>query len=207
MRDHLLILSTSIADPDRSNPTRSRWERPLDTIRAFEEAIDGKYSRTSARNGENSHKKSELLCRIVALIFYSGTDSADTASQFNRRSSYYAGRHISLYFPLFGFCGGKAQLESFTMGNLGRALLVLQVQSSSSVASASASSWRSPHPRNNSRPVRTGCGRRIGLYIMLLLCHGANWFCRLSSRSRGSVQISTKRLSWRGRTFPILQDG
>ncbi|KAK6948228.1 hypothetical protein Daesc_009992 [Daldinia eschscholtzii] len=35
------------ADPDRSNPTRSRLERPLDTIRAFEAAIDGAYSRQS----------------------------------------------------------------------------------------------------------------------------------------------------------------
>jgi len=33
-----------IAEPDRSNPTRSRWERPLDTIRSFEAAIDGAYS-------------------------------------------------------------------------------------------------------------------------------------------------------------------
>ncbi|KFY48236.1 hypothetical protein V495_01507 [Pseudogymnoascus sp. VKM F-4514 (FW-929)] len=53
-----------IADPDRSNPTRSRWERPLDTIRSFEAAIDGNYARKSGR--------------------YDGvTDS--------RRSSYYAG--------------------------------------------------------------------------------------------------------------------
>lgn len=46
-------LSTFIADPDRSNPTRSRWERPLDTIRSFEAAIDGNYSRKSyMRTGE-----------------------------------------------------------------------------------------------------------------------------------------------------------
>ena len=38
---------TTTADPDRSNPTRSRWERPLDTIRSFEAAIDGNYSRKS----------------------------------------------------------------------------------------------------------------------------------------------------------------
>ncbi|VUC36149.1 unnamed protein product [Clonostachys rosea] len=36
-----------IADPDKSNPTRNRWERPLDTIRSFEAAIDGGYSRKS----------------------------------------------------------------------------------------------------------------------------------------------------------------
>ncbi|EFQ96048.1 hypothetical protein PTT_03530, partial [Pyrenophora teres f. teres 0-1] len=34
-----------IVDPDLSNPTRSRWERPLDTIRSFEAAIDGEYRR------------------------------------------------------------------------------------------------------------------------------------------------------------------
>lgn len=40
-------LTTHIADPDKSNPTRNRWERPLDTIRSFEAAIDGGYSRKS----------------------------------------------------------------------------------------------------------------------------------------------------------------
>ncbi|KAJ5335604.1 hypothetical protein N7541_005428 [Penicillium brevicompactum] len=29
-----------ITDPDQSNPTRSRLERPLDTIRSFDAAID-----------------------------------------------------------------------------------------------------------------------------------------------------------------------
>lgn len=32
-----------ITDPDLSNPTRPRLERPLDTIRSFEAAIDGSY--------------------------------------------------------------------------------------------------------------------------------------------------------------------
>jgi len=62
-----------IADPDRSNPTRSRWERPLDTIRAFEAAIDGNYSRKS----------------------YIQTDSTDTASNYNRRSSCYGGTQVT----------------------------------------------------------------------------------------------------------------
>ncbi|KAI9679999.1 MAG: hypothetical protein M1817_005014 [Caeruleum heppii] len=53
-----------IADPDRSNPTRPRWERPLDTIRSFEAAVDGRYSSSKgfgrvdssdALNGFNSH--------------------------------------------------------------------------------------------------------------------------------------------------------
>ncbi|KAG9238363.1 hypothetical protein BJ875DRAFT_57452 [Amylocarpus encephaloides] len=62
-----------IADPDRSNPTRSRWERPLDTIRSFEAAIDGNYSRKS----------------------YIRTNSADTQSNYNRRSSYYGGTQVT----------------------------------------------------------------------------------------------------------------
>lgn len=36
-----------IVEPDKSNPTRSRWERPLDTIRSFEAAVDGGYVRKS----------------------------------------------------------------------------------------------------------------------------------------------------------------
>lgn len=46
-----LANSFETADPDRSNPTRSRWERPLDTIRSFEAAIDGNYARKSSRSG------------------------------------------------------------------------------------------------------------------------------------------------------------
>ncbi|KAI0450603.1 hypothetical protein F5B21DRAFT_508016 [Xylaria acuta] len=55
-----------IADPDRSNPTRSRWERPLDTIRSFEAAIDGGYNRKS---------------------FYG--PGSESVAGWNRRSSYY----------------------------------------------------------------------------------------------------------------------
>ena len=36
------------ADPDLSNPTRPRMERPLDTIRSFEAAIDGSYNRRAS---------------------------------------------------------------------------------------------------------------------------------------------------------------
>lgn len=33
-------LHVSAAEPDLSNPTRYRFERPLDTIRSFEAAIE-----------------------------------------------------------------------------------------------------------------------------------------------------------------------
>ncbi|KAF6808264.1 hypothetical protein CMUS01_13936 [Colletotrichum musicola] len=62
-------LGNPIAEPDRSNPTRSRWERPLDTIRSFEAAIDGNY-----RDRRKSYIRSD-------------TESVAT---WNRRSSYYA---------------------------------------------------------------------------------------------------------------------
>ncbi|KAI1188859.1 hypothetical protein F5B17DRAFT_241232 [Nemania serpens] len=63
---HKDLNGNPIADPDRSNPTRSRWERPLDTIRGFEAAIDGGYNRKS---------------------FYK--PDADPVAGRNRRSSYY----------------------------------------------------------------------------------------------------------------------
>ncbi|KAI0486339.1 hypothetical protein F4859DRAFT_511333 [Xylaria cf. heliscus] len=63
-RDHQ---GNPIADPDRSNPTRSRWERPLETIRGFEAAIDGGYNRKS---------------------FY--RPETESVAGWNRRSSYYA---------------------------------------------------------------------------------------------------------------------
>ncbi|KAL8922095.1 MAG: hypothetical protein Q9208_005405 [Pyrenodesmia sp. 3 TL-2023] len=58
------------ADPDRSNPTRPRLERPLDTIRAFEAAIDGSYERRSP----------------------SRADISDNLGGVNKRNSYYQGQ-------------------------------------------------------------------------------------------------------------------
>ncbi|KAL9587113.1 MAG: hypothetical protein Q9212_000480 [Teloschistes hypoglaucus] len=58
------------ADPDRSNPTRPRLERPLDTIRSFEAAIDGSYERRPP----------------------SRADLIDGNNAQNRRNSYYQGQ-------------------------------------------------------------------------------------------------------------------
>jgi len=80
---HLDSNGQPIADPDRNNPTRSRWERPLDTIRSFEAAIDGNYSRKS----------------------YIRPDPAD-----NRRTSYYGGTQVTTddrpRLPQGGYYGG-----------------------------------------------------------------------------------------------------
>lgn len=67
----------AIADPDRSNPTRSRWERPLDTIRSFEAAIDGNYSRKSyMRTGQIAvtllRRALLMICRVCGCNFNNG---------------------------------------------------------------------------------------------------------------------------------------
>ncbi|KAJ5538548.1 hypothetical protein N7494_008027 [Penicillium frequentans] len=60
-----------ITDPDWSNPTRPRFERPLDTIRSFEAAINGTYG-TKRRD---SYARTE--------------DAASQMGDFSRRTSYY----------------------------------------------------------------------------------------------------------------------
>ncbi|KID81845.1 hypothetical protein MGU_10823 [Metarhizium guizhouense ARSEF 977] len=67
-----------IADPDRSNPTRNRWERPLDTIRSFEAAIDGGYQHTDS------------------VANWNRRSSVQTANQPRfPQDSYYGGRPVS----------------------------------------------------------------------------------------------------------------
>ncbi|KAM5361608.1 hypothetical protein ACJZ2D_013002 [Fusarium nematophilum] len=65
---HKDTYGNAISEPDKSNPTRNRWERPLDTIRSFEAAIDGGYSRHSLYRAET-----------------------DSAANWNRRNSSFTG--------------------------------------------------------------------------------------------------------------------
>ncbi|KAI1774122.1 hypothetical protein F4818DRAFT_93846 [Hypoxylon cercidicola] len=80
---HRDIYGNPITDPDRSNPTRARMERPLDTIRAFEAAIDGGYNRKSMLR----------------------SDSESVA--FSRRESY-SGNNIGPRFPQESYYGGRS---------------------------------------------------------------------------------------------------
>ncbi|KAJ5153345.1 uncharacterized protein N7482_009823 [Penicillium canariense] len=76
--DHKDQQGNLITDPDWSNPTRPRFERPLDTIRSFEAAIYGTYGSTRP-------------------VSYARTD--DAASQrgdFSRRTSYHGGEEPAL---------------------------------------------------------------------------------------------------------------
>lgn len=67
--EHRDTYGNVIVDADRSNPTRPRLERPLDTIRSFEAAIDGSYNRRQSYIAE----------------------TPNIASQPSRRNSYFNG--------------------------------------------------------------------------------------------------------------------
>jgi hypothetical protein len=88
-REQLTSL-VAAAEPDRSNPTRNRWERPLDTIRSFEAAIDGGYSsrKSYIRSGSYTLPTIELELRDNMMI---DADSESVAWGNNRRNSHYAG--------------------------------------------------------------------------------------------------------------------
>jgi len=79
-----------IADPDKSNPTRNRWERPLDTIRSFEAAIDGNYRRKSTAKPDvdpvsNWNRRSILTgSQLDGLV--------DGGRHMSRPGSYYGGQ-------------------------------------------------------------------------------------------------------------------
>lgn len=66
-----------ISDPDHSNPTRPRLERPLDTIRSFEIAIDGTY----ASNNANANAS-----RPTSFV---RTGDEPSPGDFSRRTSYF----------------------------------------------------------------------------------------------------------------------
>ncbi|KAF5012221.1 hypothetical protein FDECE_1709 [Fusarium decemcellulare] len=77
-------LGNAIADPDKSNPTRNRWERPLDTIRSFEAAIDGGYSRKSLYRAETD-----------SAANWNKRNSSFTNQPRFPHDSYYNGRPVS----------------------------------------------------------------------------------------------------------------
>lgn len=94
-----------ITDPDLSNPTRPRLERPLDTIRSFEAAIYGTY---------NSRP-----------VSYARTDHESTpGADYSRRSSYFGGHngYSRGYNDQNGYYHGRGNYsrpESYMEGNYG----------------------------------------------------------------------------------------
>ncbi|OBT76166.1 hypothetical protein VF21_05022 [Pseudogymnoascus sp. 05NY08] len=114
-----------IADPDRSNPTRSRWERPLDTIRSFEAAIDGNLARKSGR--------------------YEGATES-------RRSSYYGGSTMGPRNHQGNGYGGRAQSyrhDGYANGNGSRPDSYYDNNNTNNGYFPN----RSRYPRNDSEPA------------------------------------------------------
>ncbi|KAF2204178.1 hypothetical protein GQ43DRAFT_438168 [Delitschia confertaspora ATCC 74209] len=83
-----------IAEPDLSNPTRSRWERPLDTIRSFHAAIDNEYKNDHRRKGPPDQ---------------SDPQQEGPGGYGSRRSSYYGGydQNRDRYSQAGGYYGGR----------------------------------------------------------------------------------------------------
>ncbi|KAB5551121.1 hypothetical protein GE09DRAFT_1222930 [Coniochaeta sp. 2T2.1] len=92
---HKDALGNPIADPDLSNPTRSRWERPLDTIRSFEAAIDGGYNRKSYLRSDSESVVASVNPRRNS---YYGTNSGPNGGGGRfPHDSYYGGRPQSTF--------------------------------------------------------------------------------------------------------------
>ncbi|KAI5196215.1 hypothetical protein AUEXF2481DRAFT_301130 [Aureobasidium subglaciale EXF-2481] len=83
-----------IAEPDLSNPTRPRWERPLDTIRSFERAIDGGYKRRSVSRSESYTYNNQDQSRRSS---YYGANNHDSGRYEN--GSQYGGGHYGMRRP------------------------------------------------------------------------------------------------------------
>ena len=87
--DHALV------DPDLSNPTRRRLERPLETIMSFEAAIDREYRRQREANRQSIIVQGIFFVQKHAhgIILIACADSGqDGGGWESRRSSSYWGK-------------------------------------------------------------------------------------------------------------------
>lgn len=108
-RSDMKFSPSATDDPDRSNPTRNRWERPLDTIRSFEAAIDGGYNNNRQsmiiRSGAwplGGERQGPQTCHAPVSPVASWTSDwhqlltnrrrpdSDSVANWDRRSSYFA---------------------------------------------------------------------------------------------------------------------
>lgn len=101
MSTHLFKSRTNnwVADPDRSNPTRPRLERPLDTIRSFEAAIDGSYNRRYSQVGA-----SQTMNFVLPIYTNLGSIEAMSPIQ-SRPSSFYPGKKCLFPAACFTYMG------------------------------------------------------------------------------------------------------
>ncbi|KAJ5114967.1 Protein of unknown function DUF2406 [Penicillium alfredii] len=97
-----------ITDPDLSNPTRPRMERPLDTIRSFEAAIYGTYN----NNRPISYARTGTDHPAPLQDLPADSTSSDDASQvgdYSRRTSYYGGpnAYVNRFSDQNGYYGSR----------------------------------------------------------------------------------------------------
>jgi len=91
-----------IAEPDLSNPTRPRWERPLDTIRSFEKAIDGGYNRRSVSRAESTVEGGNNYTSRRSSYFGGYDSAASPGKQPQAGGGYYGGRRPDSYMESYG---------------------------------------------------------------------------------------------------------
>ncbi|KAF2118460.1 hypothetical protein BDV96DRAFT_386810 [Lophiotrema nucula] len=92
---HNDVNGNPIEEPDLSNPTRSRWERPLDTIRSFEAAIDNEYKRRShvMRGDSGTEVMSGYASRRSS--YYGGVGDQSRYSHAGGGGGYYGSRQAA----------------------------------------------------------------------------------------------------------------
>ncbi|EMC94936.1 hypothetical protein BAUCODRAFT_73114 [Baudoinia panamericana UAMH 10762] len=126
---HLDVNGNVIVDPDLSNPTRPRLERPLDTIRSFEKAIDNGYKRRSS---------------------YIRSDSFEQNNQYaSRRSSYFGGKfkHSNRHSAMMSGGGGyygDGRRESYMNNGYGPP----RMRNGNRMASEGAIPHQRPYPQH-----------------------------------------------------------
>ncbi|KAK0617919.1 hypothetical protein B0T17DRAFT_495399 [Bombardia bombarda] len=143
-----------IAEPDRSNPTRSRWERPLDTIRSFEAAIDGNYSnrRSIYRSALGNNRRSSYYGANSMFLLVSPSAIIADKDQ-HRCPSYYASRPPSMMYANRN--EGSHSLHDLRQANMGGPRDAYQDQQSgynNGYPPVSQNNGRRGHPRMISEP-------------------------------------------------------
>nr|POF25993.1 uncharacterized protein c19c7.04c [Quercus suber] len=109
---HKDVHGNVIADPDLSNPTRPRLERPLDTIRSFEKAIDNGYKRRSSYRSESYQDQNS---RRSSGYFGGNSNENNANRQGQNGGGYYGGARQDSYGPggpRTRYSGSRMQSES-----------------------------------------------------------------------------------------------
>ncbi|EMF10602.1 uncharacterized protein SEPMUDRAFT_150650 [Sphaerulina musiva SO2202] len=98
-QQHRDVNGNLITDPDLSNPTRPRMERPLDTIRSFEAAIDSGYKRRSTYGRSESYNEPGSFAQSRRNSAYGYSAPPQNRYLNSNAGGYYGGRGADGYGP------------------------------------------------------------------------------------------------------------